>query len=204
MRTFNKTHKDDGFIKVVNVNIPFPIKKYEIIYADPPWSYNDKMSNHSFSLDHEYETQDINWIKNLPVKDITEKNCCLFIWVVSPMLKEGIEVLESWGFKFKTIAFCWSKYSESGKEIHNLGRWTMGNIELCLLGVKGKPNSWRQCNNIKQLIKAKRTKHSAKPLEIRKRIVDLLGVNRSRIELFSRSRSNGWDSWGNEEEQFNN
>ena len=165
----------------------FPNKKYQIIYSDPPWSYNDKMSGHSFSLDHEYETQSKQWISKLPVRDISEKDCCLFLWVTSPLLDEGIQVLQDWGFKYKTIAFVWSKYSKHGKEISNLGRWTMGNVELCILGVKGNPNKWRQDNSIKQLVKAERTKHSKKPGEVRKRIIQLLG-DRSRIELFARER----------------
>ena len=66
--------------------IPFPNKKYQIIYADPPWQYNDKMAGHSFSLDHEYETQSTQWISKLPVQEISEDTCCLFLWVTSPLL----------------------------------------------------------------------------------------------------------------------
>ena len=175
----------------------FPDKKYEIIYADPPWSYNDKMSGHSFSLDHEYKTQDKNWIANLPVKNICEKNSIIFLWVTSPLITEGLEVLKSWGFKYKTIAFCWSKISKNQKEISNLGRWTMGNIEICLLGTRGKPNSWRIDKSIKQLVRAERTKHSKKPPEIRDRMIKLLG-DRPRIELFAREKVEGWDAWGDE------
>jgi site-specific DNA-methyltransferase (adenine-specific) len=176
----------------------FPLdKKYEIIYADPPWSYGDKMAGHSFSLEHEYETQSKNWIMNLPVQKISEKNCCLFLWATSPLLDEGIETLTSWGFTYKTVAFCWSKHTKNKKPVSNLGRWTMGNIELCLLGVKGKPNSWRQDKTIKQLVWAERTKHSKKPQEVRDRIEKLLGA-RTRIELFAREKIEGWDAWGNE------
>jgi len=184
--------------------IPFPNKKYQIILSDPPWSYNDKMSGHSFSLDHEYETQSKKWIMNLPVKDIIQKDCVLFLWAVSPQLPEAIEVMKSWGFKYKTLAFCWSKETINGKKVSNLGRWTMGNVELCLLGVKGRPK--RICKNIKQLVIATRTKHSQKPAEVRNRIVQLMG-DLPRIELFARPPKDrlfedesykGWDVWGNE------
>ena len=74
----------------------------------------------------------------------------------------------------------------------------MGNVELCLLGIKGKPNSWRVDKSIKQLVQAERTKHSKKPQEVRDRIIKLLG-DRSRIELFARQKTDGWDVWGNEE-----
>jgi len=159
------------------------MKKYQIIYADPPWSYNDKMSGHSFSLDHEYTTQSNEWIKQLPIAEIADKNCALFIWGVSPMLPEAIETISAWGFKFKTVIFIWSKIEKSGAFVSNLGRWTMGNVEFCLLGTKGKPK--RVIKNVKQLVVAQREKHSQKPNEVRKRIVKLMG-DLPRIELFAR------------------
>lgn len=174
------------------------MKKYSIIYADPPWSYNDKMAGHSFSLDHEYETQSKDWIEKLPVASIAADDSVLFLWAVSPQLPEALEVMKAWGFKYITVAFCWSKnHKKSGKKVSNLGRWTMGNIEVCLLGRKGKPQ--RISKNIKQLVEAERTRHSAKPDEVRNRIVELMG-NVSRVELFAREKTPGWDTWGNEVE----
>lgn len=174
-------------------------KKYQIIYADPPWAYNDKMSGHSFSLDHEYETQSKDWIANLAVGSIAANDSVLFLWAVSPQLPEALHVIKSWGFKYTTVAFCWSKITTGNKEVANLGRWTMGNVELCLLGVKGKPNSMRIDKSIRQLVVAERTKHSKKPEEVRKRIKTLFG-ERTRIELFAREKTPGWDVWGNEVE----
>lgn len=181
------------------------MKKYQIIYADPPWSYNDKMSGHSFSLDHEYETQDLEWIKKLKVQEIADDNCVLFLWAVSPLLPEAFEVMESWGFKFKTVAFVWSKRYKNGDAVSNLGRWTMGNVEMCLLGTKGHPKRIR--NDIKQLVEDYRAEHSRKPDSIRNFIVELMG-DLPRIELFARdngdknlwgeNRLDGWDTFGNE------
>jgi len=111
------------------------------------------------------------------------------------MLDEGIETLKSWRFKYKTLAFVWSKHTKNHKKVSNLGRWTMGNVELCLLGVKGHPK--RICKNIKQLVEAERTKHSKKPDIIRDRIVKLMG-DLPRIELFARQKTDGWDCLGNE------
>lgn len=151
------------------------------------------MKCHSFSLDHEYETQHKNWIAALPVQQIADKDCTLFLWATSPLLPEAFEVMKAWGFKYKTVAFCWSKRTKHGKYVSNLGRWTMGNIELCLLGVKGKPK--RVARNVKQLVIAERTKHSKKPDEVRDRIVTLMG-DLPRIELFAREKVNGWDCLG--------
>jgi len=182
-------------------------KKYQIIYADPPWSYNDKMSGHSFSLDHEYETQDLDWIKKLPVKELADKNCVLFLWVVNPLLPEAFEVIKEWGFKYKTVAFVWNKRTVNGNWVHNMGRWTMGNMEMVLLATKGKPQRLRK--DIKQLVVSERKEHSKKPDIIRKHIVDLMG-DLPRIELFARgnkgrdmfdfNKFDGWDTFGNEVE----
>ena len=78
-------------------------KKYSIIYADPPWSYRDKKCNGN--CEEHYTTMKIEDICNLPVRNITEKDSILFLWVTYPMLKEGLKVIEAWGFKYKTIAF---------------------------------------------------------------------------------------------------
>lgn len=103
--------------------------------------------------------------------------------------------MKAWGFKYKTVAFCWSKRTKNGKDVVNLGRWTLGNVELCLLGVRGKPK--RVVKNIRQLVVAERTKHSKKPDEVRQRIVTLMG-DIPRIELFAREKKEGWDVWGDE------
>jgi N6-adenosine-specific RNA methylase IME4 len=183
------------------------MKKYQIIYADPPWSYNDKMAGHSFSLDHEYETQSLDWIKQMPLGLETDKDCTLFLWVVSPLLDEAFEVIKAWGFKYKTVAFVWSKRHASGVPVKNLGRWTMGNVEMCLLATKGHPQ--RVSKNVRQLVEDYRAEHSRKPDEVRRRIVELMG-DVPRIELFARdkgdkdlwnrNRLDGWDAWGNEVE----
>ena len=175
--------------------IPFPDKKYQVIYADPPWSYNDKMKGHGQGAETHYTTQSLDWIKSLPINDIAEKNCVLFMWAVSPLLPEAFEVIRAWGFKYKTVGFCWSKQTKNGLWVSNLGRWTMGNIEVCLLATRGRPQ--RQVNNIKQLVIVQRTLHSRKPEEVRERITELMG-DVPRIELFARERAENWDAWGNE------
>lgn len=172
-----------------------PKGHYPIIYADPPWLYNDKMKGHSFSLDHEYETQPKTWIQELPVRDIAAKDAVLFMWVTNPQLPVGLETMSRWGFRYKTVAFCWRKLTSRGREAVNLGRWTMGGMELCLLGVRGHPT--RIARNVRQLVTAARREHSRKPDEVRERIVTLMG-DVPRIELFARGESEGWDQWGNQ------
>lgn len=180
----------------------FPDKKYSIIYADPPWSFSSKElqkygGKRFTSIEKHYQTQSKNWIKSLPVLDITASDCALFLWSTDSHLKEAIETIESWGFKYITIAFVWEKLTSLGKTVANLGAWTMKNYEICLFGTKGTMLKYKKTNNIYQKVAAERTVHSKKPDKVRKNIEELFG-DLPRIELFARQHTSGWDVWGNE------
>ena len=177
--------------------IPFPNKKYNIIYADPAWyfkTYSDKGDKRSAT--QHYDCMSISDIYNLPVNTISDNDCILFIWVIDPMLPEAIEVIKSWGFKYKTVAFTWVKENKKSEGYFTgLGYWTRANPEMCLLATKGKPK--RLSKSVRQLIVSKLQQHSKKPDEIRNRIIELCG-DLPRIELFARQKTPGWDVWGNE------
>lgn len=179
--------------------IPLPNKKYGVIYADPPWQYRDRKCNGN-AEDH-YPTMTLEEICNLPVRDITADNCVLFLWATYPLIKEAMQVIDAWGFEYKTIGFQWVKQNRSGNGyFFGLGRWTRGNTEPCLIAVKGKPQ--RQSNSVSQLIFAPLRAHSQKPDIVRDKIRELMG-GLSYIELFARNTTPGWDVWGNETEKFN-
>lgn len=170
------------------------MKKYKIIYADPPWRYNDRKCNGA--CENHYSTMNIADICSLPIKDIADDNCVLFLWTTYPMLREAMQLIESWGFKYKSIGFQWVKQNKSGNGFFfGLGRWTRGNTEPCLIAVRGKPK--RIANNISQLIFSPIQNHSQKPEIVKSRIVELMG-DLPRIELFAREKTVGWDVWGNE------
>ena len=182
--------------------IQFPKKKYQVIYADPPWQFDSKKyqdGNRDFDkleVNH-YSTMTIDELKQLPVSDITEKDSICFMWVTDSHLKEGIEVLESWGFKYKTIGFNWIKKYPSGKNCVNFAPWTLKSWEICLIGIKGTMGKYKKVNNIRGLLEEVRIKHSKKPNEARIRIAELFG-DIPKIELFAREIVDGWDCWGNE------
>lgn len=174
-------------------------RKYNIIYADPPWNYNDKRKwnkkLHGGAFSH-YQTMKPKDIENLPVRNIASENCMLFLWVTFPCLKDGLKVIESWGFKYKTLGFSWIKTNKnSGTPFFGIGYYTKSNCEVCLIGVKGKPI--KASNGVSSVIISPREEHSKKPDEARKRIVELCG-DVPRIELFARQEFDGWDCWGNE------
>lgn len=179
----------------------FPKGKYNIIYADPPWNYRDKRKKHKRLCGGAaayYETMKLADIKALPVKDLAEHDCFLFLWATFPNLPEALEVIQSWGFKYKTVGFNWVKLNRRNKQpFFGIGAYTRSNAEVCLLAVKGKPKV--VSNKVSSVILADREKHSKKPDEVRDRIVHLCG-NVPRIELFARQRAEGWDAWGNEVE----
>lgn len=168
--------------------------KYKIIYADPPWSYQDKKCNGNCS-DH-YDTMNIEDICNLKINEIADEDCILFLWATYPLLPEALKVIESWGFKYKSIGFQWIKRNRGGKGLFfGLGRWTRGNTEPCLIAVKGKPK--RLSASVSQLIVSPLQSHSKKPEITREKIVELVG-DLPRIELFAREKTKGWDSIGYE------
>ena len=134
----------------------------------------------------------------LNVRSITDQNgAVLFMWVTPPLLSDGLQVMEAWGFKYVTVGFTWIKTNrKNGKPFFGLGFWTRSNAELCLIGVtKGHPK--RVDKTVAQLIISPLQEHSRKPDEARDRIVKLMG-DLPRIELFARQRYDGWDAWGNE------
>jgi len=180
--------------------IPFPDKKYNIIYADPPWHYNNYAYKDAIrGVEKEYDTMSQVDLCNLGVSSIAADDSVLLLWSTLPLLKEALDTIDAWGFIYKTTAFVWIKTNKNSMGLFwGMGNWTRSNAELCLLGIKGKPQ--RLNADVHQVIMSPIGKHSRKPDEVvRGRILQLCG-DLPRIELFARRRVDGWDAWGNEDE----
>lgn len=137
-------------------------------------------------------------IKMLPIRELADKNCVLFLWVTFPFLEEQIKLFKHWGFKYKTLGFSWLKTNQKNKKLFfGVGYYAKSNCEICLMEIKGKMKPIS--NKVSSAIIAPREQHSKKPDEVRDRIVELFG-DLPRIELFARQKVQGWDSWGNEVE----
>jgi site-specific DNA-methyltransferase (adenine-specific) len=170
------------------------MKKYKIIYADPPWKYDDEGCQGTAT--NHYSTIDNDSLCNLPIGELADEDCVLFIWGTYPKIPEVLEVIKSWGFKYKSIAFQWIKLNRRGVgKFYGLGRWTRGNTEPCFLATKGKPS--RINESVFQIVESPLREHSRKPDVIRNKIIQLMG-DLPRIELFARQRFEGWDVWGDE------
>jgi len=171
-------------------------KKYNIIYADPPWQY--ARSKVQGAAEKHYRTMSVDDICQLPIAEICGKDCILFMWATFPQLKEALQVIKAWGFNYKSVAFVWLKQNKSGIGwFYGLGFWTRGNAEICLLATKGQPK--RKSAKVHQFIISPLRGHSQKPDEARDKIVELVG-DLPRVELFAREKADGWDTWGNEVE----
>lgn len=177
-------------------------KKYNIIYADPPWSYKDKRTDKKISggAESHYKTMKMTDIKEMgkTIQDISAEDCMLFMWATFPNLIEAIETIKAWGFTYKTLGFSWIKTNKNnGKPFFGIGFYTKSNCEVCLLAIKGKPSNLKVSDSISSCIISEKREHSRKPDEARERIEQLVGQV-PKIELFARQTVEGWDCWGNE------
>lgn len=183
--------------------IPFPDKKYSVIYADPPWAYRQCGTTEKSrgSAKKHYQTMTTDDICALPIPSICSPDgAACFMWATFPNIGEAIRVMEAWGFTYKTAAFVWvKKNKKNGGNFWGMGAYTRANAEVCLLGVTPNFKAGERVvsHGVHQIIEAPFEGHSKKPDETRIRITDLLG-DIPRIELFARQRADGWDAWGNE------
>lgn len=172
--------------------------RYSIIYADPPWKYKVWSEKATRTADSHYDIMSIDEIKSLDVQSIADENSALFLWATAPCMPQAFEVIEAWGFTFKTVAFVWVKRNKvSDSYFFGLGHWTRANAEFVLLGTRGSPK--RVSKKVFSVCDDRIMEHSKKPDTIRHRIVELMG-DVPRIELFARDKPIGWDAWGNEVE----
>jgi len=167
-----------------------PNKKYEIIYADPPWKYKQNWGNGC--VKHHYPTMETKEIKNLPIGNISNNNCHLYLWVTNPFLQEGLDVCKAWGFEYKQL-LTWVKLDKKKKIKMCMGYYFRGATEHIIFGVKGKLPRLRK--DLKNVFLEVQTEHSKKPAIIRDIIIKHSG-DLPRIELFARQRIDGWDAWG--------
>lgn len=169
---------------------PEPIDgKYRVLYADPPWKYGNMRFGGTTMPDDHYPIMTIAEICEVPIREAAEDNAVLFLWVPSPLLLESEEVIEAWGFKYKT-SFIWDKVK------HNMGHYNSVRHEFLLVCTRGscQPDVIKLFDSV---VTVERGKHSEKP-EVFREMIDTLYPYGNRIELFARKSVSGWDAYGNE------
>lgn len=168
---------------------------YTVLYADPPWHFKDRCNDGNRGAEHKYPVMRPDELARLPVATLAAKDAALLMWATYPQLDVALNLMTAWGFRYTTGGFTWVKRTAVGSWFRGMGHYTRSNAELCLLGVRGSPAVVSR--SVCQVVDSPRGRHSAKPPEVRDRIVELFG-DVPRVELFARERVPGWDAWGNE------
>lgn len=181
--------------------------RYGVIYLDPNWKFEvyDRDTGNGRSAESHYHTMPIEEMKKINMARLAKDDCVMFIWIVWTHLPQALELVASWGFEYKTLAFLWTKLNpKAGLKIipatdHRLwfmgmGFWTRANTEGCFLFTRGNPHC--RDHGVRQLIVSPRRLHSQKPDEAYERIERL--VKGPYIEVFARNTRSGWASLGDE------
>lgn len=160
--------------------------RFGVIYADPPWNYAN--SPDRGNPENHYPVMDLADICALPIP--ADDNCVLYLWATAPLLVEAMQVIDAWGFTYKTSAV-WDK------EKIGVGYWFRGQHELLLVGVRGKVSPPPQPLRVSSVYREARTAHSRKPDIVRTHIASWF-PDVHKLEMFCRFPSPGWHVWGNQ------
>jgi N6-adenosine-specific RNA methylase IME4/ParB-like chromosome segregation protein Spo0J len=189
-RVINRAERIEKLVEITENNKPLEgIGIFPVIYADPPWQYEHPISD-SRRIENQYPTMTIEDICNLPVNDIATDDAVIFLWATTPMLKKGFQVLDAWGFEYRTC-MVWVKPSIGP------GHWVRNRHELLLIGVKGNIPTPKGEDKPDSVIEAPRQEHSKKP-EIVYDIIEKMYPELEKVELFCRQPRQGWKAWGNQ------
>jgi N6-adenosine-specific RNA methylase IME4 len=166
---------------------PLPQGTYSLIYADPPWRYEHSMTD-ARRIENQYPTMELEDICSMQVP--AAEDCVLFLWATSPKLAESMQVIERWGFTYRTCAV-WDK------EVIGMGYYFRQQHELLLVATKGTPGAPEESVRTSSVIRSKREQHSKKP-ELVYELIETMYPKLKKIELFCRESRNGWAGWGNQ------
>jgi len=172
-----------------NTELSGGLGRFQVILADPPWKYEHPVTDNR-NLANQYPTLTLDELKSLPVAEIAAEDSVLFLWVPNPKLGEAFEVIEAWGFQYRTSAV-WVK------DKIGMGYYFRQQHELLLLAKRGNlpvPDPEARPSSV---IEASRGQHSQKPVKVYD-LIERMYPNRTRIELFARGKRQGWEAWGNQ------
>lgn len=164
-------------------------RRYPVIYADPPWRY-EYAETENRAIENQYPTMDADAIAALPVVDLANDDAILFLWATSPKLAEAMQVIEGWGFAYRTC-MVWVK------DRVGMGYYARQRHELLLIATRGSIPAPAPADRPDSVIEAPRGEHSAKPARVYE-MIEAMYPGLARIELFARSAHPGWDRWGNQ------
>ncbi len=173
---------------------------FDVVYADPPWKYDNTTKKRGAAERHYHTTGDMDLAA---MRIPAASDAVMFMWATFPKLEDCITLMRAWGFEYRTLAFIWVKANKAATDspFWGMGNWTRANAEICLLGTRGTPK--RQGKGVHQLIVEPEIitdpvmQHSRKPACVRDKIVELMG-DVPRLEMFAREATPGWSVFGDE------
>lgn len=191
VRKYTKVQDEVKRVAALSTSAPSSIEPLTVLLADPPWKY-DFAETDSRSIDSHYPSESVGDI----CRDISRSwapkiasDCVLFLWATAPKLREAMQVMDAWGFEYKTNAV-WDK------EIMGMGYWFRGQHELLLVGAKGHPSPPEQNLRCSSVFRARRGKHSAKPVCVHESIEKMF-PGAIKGEMYQRKARKGWIGFGN-------
>ena len=165
-------------------------RRYPVVYADPPWRYEHSKTDNR-QIENHYPTMDLEQICMLPVGEIAAPDSVLLLWTTSPKLAESMQVIDAWGFVYRTC-MVWDK------ERMGMGYYARQQHELLLIATRGNLPVPEPAHRPASVVRIRRDpEHSAKPTEFYA-LIERMYPEYDRIELFARSRREGWEAWGNQ------
>ncbi len=178
---------------------PLKGKRYKTIYADPPWQFSNRTGK--MAPEHKrllrYPTMKLDEICNLPIQQLAEENSHLYLWVPNALLSEGLKVMESWGFQYKTNLIWYKTRKDGGPDGRGVGFYFRNVTEILLFGIKGRVRTLKPGRTQVNIIPSRKREHSRKPDEFY-RLIEECSPG-PYVELFARFKREGWDQWGNED-----
>lgn len=185
----------------MNIDIYSTYKKYKVIYADPPWSFNSKKTGGSMTSgsEHQYKSvMSIEDLKGMPIANIADDNCALVMWYVGSQPQEALDLVRAWGFTVRHMnGFVWNKLTKNGLPFFGMGYYSRAGSEMAIIATKGKPSEIVVSHGVRQVRTEVAGRHSEKPHGFYGDIEEMFG-DVPRIELFARNEAEGWDCMGNE------
>ena len=178
-------------------------KKYATILADPPWQFINKTGK--VAPEHKrlsrYETLPLDEIKSLPVSSVLEDRAHLYLWVPNALLREGLDVMDAWGFTYKTNIIWHKVRKDGGPDGRGVGFYFRNTTEIILFGIKGKgARTLAPGRSQVNIMRTQKREHSRKPDEL----FDIIKACSwgPYLELFARGSQPGWAAWGNQAEEY--
>ena len=176
-------------------------KTYSTILADPPWQFANrtgKMAPEHRRLSR-YSTMTLNEIKDMPISNCLNKQAHLYLWVPNALLKEGLEVMEAWGFQYKTNLVWYKIRKDGGPDGRGVGFYFRNVTELVLFGIRGKVRTLDPGRSQVNILSTRKREHSRKPDEFYP-LVEACSPG-PYLELFARGARPKWDQWGNQADE---